>query len=574
MVRMIPAEYSKKISFGEKKVFNALQGVLDRPDWIALHSLKLAHNEFALQGENDFTVMIPGQGIVVIEVKNAKKIDYENGEWHLEGVPVPGKDPLEQVDRSRANIRSYLRKFDDVDDIPMARLLIFPSIGRHQLAVKREKSMQFHEWEMAWQDDIAQPTQLLEKVLSNFMRDYGSNTDVSFEPAAFTAERATMLADKLFGSLHAEQTPDNRRKDRRILEHEMLNEQLSYLDLISTNEHVYFDGAAGTGKSYLLTESAKRLARQGMKVLVTCWNVMMAEELGLYAGHPKIEVKNFNDVLLEITGKKNPAGADSTWYKHELPKLALKALKTKPATETFDAICVDEFQDIAETPELLEVMVALVAGGASRSSRIVLAGDKNQQIMAEGQKVDPFERAKDIIPDLVRVRLRTNCRNAAKLGKGIRQMTGLPVEEELYRIGEDVRSGAVSHRVSDTKQAEALRFVLEELLKEYAPNDIRVLSPFATQSLAYRIMHTESKSADERWLKKHLRLVGQPGEIRWRSIAKFKGLEAEAVVITDINDSAVEFAESTGRSLNELIYVGMTRARYQAVVIGSRAPKL
>jgi superfamily I DNA/RNA helicase len=128
--------------------------------------------------------------------------------------------------------------------------------------------------------------------------------------------------------------------------------------------------------------------------------------------------------------------------------------------------------------------------------------------------------------------------------------------------------------VSDTKQAEALRFVLEELLKEYAPNDIRVLSPFATQSLAYRIMHTESKSADERWLKKHLRLVGQPGEIRWRSIAKFKGLEAEAVVITDINDSAVEFAESTGRSLNELIYVGMTRARYQAVVIGSRAPKL
>lgn len=571
---MIPGDYKKKTNFGEKKIFNALQGVGDRPDWIALHSLKLAHNDFALQGENDFTVMIPGQGIVVIEVKNAKSIDYKDGEWRLEGVPSPSKDPLEQADRSRANIRTYLRRFDDVDDIPMARLLWFPSIGRYQLNAKRDASMQFHEWEMAWQDDVAQPTQLLEKVLSNFMREYGSIPGMNLDPAAFTAERATTLADQLFGAMHVEQTAEDRRRDRRVLEQEMLTEQLTYLDLVDTNEHIYFDGAAGTGKSFLLTESAKRLARQGKRVLVTCWNYMMADELALYASIPNVVVKNFNQVMLDITGKKNPDGADSVWYKHDLPKLALKAIKAKTSLAEFEAICVDEFQDIAETPELMEVLFALVKGGASRSSRIVLAGDKNQQIMAEGQKVDPFERAKELIPDLMRVRLRTNCRNATKLGRDIKRMTGLPVEDELYRIGEDVRSGAASFQVSDAKQAKALRMTLEELLKEYSPNEIRVLSPFATQSLAYRIMHTESKSADERWLKQHLRLAGQPGQIRWRSIAKFKGLESDVVVLTDINDDAAEFAESTGRSLTELLYVGMTRARYQAVVIGSRAPKL
>jgi hypothetical protein len=574
MVRMIPGDYKKKTNFSEKKIFNALQGTGDRPDWIALHSLKIAHNDFALQGENDFTVMIPGQGIVVIEVKNAKSIDYKDGEWHLEGVPSPSKDPLEQADRSRANIRSYLRKFDDVDDIPMARLLWFPSIGRHQLDARRDSSMQFHEWEMAWLDDVAQPTQLLEKVLSNFMRDYGSIPGMSFDPADFTAERATRLADELFGAMHAEQTPEDRRRDRKAHSQDMLDEQLTYLDLVETNEHIYFDGAAGTGKSFMLTESAKRLAKQGKRVLVTCWNLMMAEELGLYAGHPQISAKNFNQVMLDITGKKNPACADSTWYKHDLPKLALKALADKPSLTEFDAVCVDEFQDIAETPELMQVLFALVKGGTSRASRIVLAGDKNQQIMAEGEKVDPFERAKELIPDLMRVRLRTNCRNATKLGREIKRMTGLPAETELYRIGEDVRSGAASVRVSDAKQAQALRMTLEELLKEYAPSEIRVLSPFATQSMAYRIMHTESQSADERWLKKHLYLPGQPGQIRWRSIAKFKGLESDVVVITDVNDDAAEFITSTGKELNEVLYVGMTRARYQAVVIGSRAPRL
>jgi len=573
MVRMIPADYKKSTNFGEKKVFNALQGVNDRPDWIVLHSLKLAHNEFALQGENDFTVFIPGQGIVVIEVKNAKSIEYKGGEWHLEGVPKPSKDPLEQVDRSRANIRSYLRQFDDIDDVPMARLLWFPSIGREALNAQRVGDMQFHEWEMAWSDDVSQPAQLLEKVLSNFMRDYGSVADVSFEPSAFTVERAAELADSLVGSFTAEQTPDDRRKDRRFVQQRMLDEQITYLDLVDTNEHIFFDGGAGTGKSFLLIESAKRLAKQGKRVLVTCWNYMMAEELSLYASHPNIVVKDLNQLMLEITGQRNPKNADTRWFRHELPAEVLKRLEVNPGLREYDAICVDEFQDVAGTTELLGVLFGLVKGGSSRESRIVLAGDKNQQIMAEGKKVDPFDRAKLLIPDLVRVRLRTNCRNAAPLGREIRRVTGLPRDEESFRVGDEMGGGIESRVVSDANQAGVLRKVLEKLLSEYDASDIRVLSPRDSQSLAYRVMHGVANSADERWLKQQLRLTGQPGRIRWRSIAKFKGLESDVVVLTDINESSRAFAEANGKSLSELLYVGLSRARHRAVIIGELAPK-
>lgn len=62
-------------------MFDAFNGVRASDGWIVLHGLDLAHNEVALEGESDFVVMVPGTGIVVVEVKNAKSIRYENFEW-------------------------------------------------------------------------------------------------------------------------------------------------------------------------------------------------------------------------------------------------------------------------------------------------------------------------------------------------------------------------------------------------------------------------------------------------------------------------------------------------------------
>jgi hypothetical protein len=173
----------------------------------------------------------------------------------------------------------------------------------------------------------------------------------------------------------------------------MLAEQLTHLDLVESNEHIYFDGSAGTGKSFMLTESAKRLARSGRRVLVTCWNFMMADELAKYARLPNVVVKDLNTVMLDITGLRNPKNADSNWYQVELPRLAVEKLEQRPDLVEFDALCVDEFQDIAGSPPLLNVLFRLVHGGSTRASRIVLAGDKNQQIMRAGDQVEPFEVA-------------------------------------------------------------------------------------------------------------------------------------------------------------------------------------
>ena len=52
MVRMVPADYAKNANFGEKKVFNALQGVGDRDDWIAFHSLAATTNALSVMASS------------------------------------------------------------------------------------------------------------------------------------------------------------------------------------------------------------------------------------------------------------------------------------------------------------------------------------------------------------------------------------------------------------------------------------------------------------------------------------------------------------------------------------------
>ena len=100
-------------------------------------------------------------------------------------------------------------------------------------------------------------------------------------------------------------------RDLKKQERKLLDEQVKYLDLVETNPHVYFDGPAGTGKSFLLAEAARRLDKRGKKTLVTCWNLLMADELRLMTSRPGIEVADLNSLMLSVCGlASNPADAD------------------------------------------------------------------------------------------------------------------------------------------------------------------------------------------------------------------------------------------------------------------------
>ena len=94
-----------------------------------------------------------------------------------------------------------------------------------------------------------------------------------------------------------------------------------------------------------------------------------------------------------------------------------------------------------------------------------------------------------------------------------------------------------------------------------------MLSPCGgTHSTVGSLLARSEKTQDERWLRKQLVHDGGPGRIQWCFIFKYKGLEAEAVVITDVGDAAREFIAASGLDWDDLMYVGATRGKYRVVV--------
>jgi len=94
-----------------------------------------------------------------------------------------------------------------------------------------------------------------------------------------------------------------------------------------------------------------------------------------------------------------------------------------------------------------------------------------------------------------------------------------------------------------------LKTEVDALVREYSPEQIVILSVRRDDVSAAAGL---SKDGDMRLVP--LREAHAPKKVRYGSIYAFKGMEAAAIVLTDIDD-----LESS--SAQRLLYVGMSRAR-------------
>lgn len=258
---MIPPYPRKGANSSERALFTAFEGALDRPDWVVIHSLSIGQNLAGVIGETDFLVIAPGAGMVVIEAKAPAQVEYRAGEWYLDRTPSPRKDPLKQLDGARRSIRGFLRDRDLLrGNEPIARMVWFTSLGRHQFDNHSPGDLQFFEWELGWHDDIAHPVAAVEKVLREHNAWFSEVGEVDLAPAAFTKEHADAIAAALLADFTVGQTKSDLRRERHGHEVRLLTEQRFALDLVERNDHVYFDGPAGTGRA--ISSPKPRAARR------------------------------------------------------------------------------------------------------------------------------------------------------------------------------------------------------------------------------------------------------------------------------------------------------------------------
>lgn len=551
MARMIPAYCPDSAPPGEKAVYAALRDARETEDWIVLHSLSIADHVRQVEGEADFVVIIPATGVLVVEVKSHQTIDRRSdGIWKLGNDAPTARGPFQQASEAMHSLQNYLEKKQvDLRTVPVLSAVWFTSVrARTMLPTNPE----WHDWQVLDSEDVKRAPVAVLRTLAAGLKHLDDKVKYfsygGIGPDKETADRVARLLRPKFELTKA---AGDRRNTRESQLSSFIEEQFLALDAVAENRSVLFSGPAGSGKTFLALESARRELAMGKLGRLLCFNRLLGKRLVAdMADANGLTVSTFHKELLRLAGldraPRNPA--PEFWTK-ELPDRAMEALIEGSPRIANDFLIVDEFQDIAMNP-YLDVLDLMVDGGL-KHGRVLFFGDFEHQAIYENTDQTGPELLRTRASDLVSHKLMRNCRNLPRIGYQVNLLSHLqPGYQRFRRLDDGV--DPTFHRYQTGQDQSALLVTAIGALREegYELNEIAVLSPHRERSTA--------STTDDRWLRQILKpadgLPARRGHLQYSTIHAFKGLESAAVVITDLDQT------TASDNFDSLFYVGLTRA--------------
>jgi DNA helicase IV len=322
-------------------------------------------------------------------------------------------------------------------------------------------------------------------------------------------------------------------------------EQTHILDTLAEVPRIAVKGAAGTGKTLVALEKARRLAHDGGRVLFLCFNRPLAEFLAARA--EGFTVKHFHALCRDLaTAAGIPwrpprdRAAARDYLETEPPQQLMQALDAYP-DERWDAVIVDEGQDFREYWWL--AVEKLLRN--PKTDVLWVFFDPLQNLYGGG----PTEAL-----GLLAASLTWNCRNTARIATFASAFVAAKP-----KIKPGTPDGArVEELVCTTRRdmLEAVRTSLHRLVsEEKIPADrIVVLTPGAKDSsLVWRTGRFGNFTLVE------FPARPGPGEVTFATLQRFKGLEADVVLLCEVSD------RDPSCTPNHL-YVGTSRARHVLIV--------
>ena len=344
------------------------------------------------------------------------------------------------------------------------------------------------------------------------------------------------------------------KEDNEKLWH-LTEEQATILDSLAAHNRAAIEGAAGTGKTVLAMEKARRLATTGQRVLLLCFNEPLARDLSQQADG--FEVETFHGFGRRLAhraglGRFEPRQPDVknsriTFYVEEAPMMLLEALEQLP-DERYDAIVVDEAQDFL--PDWWPCLDSALRYG--REGTLYAFYDPNQRIYGGG----PPEALEVIEHKLVH-----NCRNTRRIAS---YAAGLVGTESRVKAG--APEGRPVEQITCNSDAEVVQKVVDRLerlvLTEGVASDAIAIvstrtlknSPFSGDHRAGRFELVNLDDRDGRSGASATRRA-----VVFETLHRFKGLERDVVILLDL--PAGDHVTANHR------YVAASRARNLLIVI-------
>lgn len=496
MAKMIPHTLFETGSEGEKRIFETLQTQLSNKYWV-FHSVRwIGSDRGRSQGEADYLIFDPQKGILVIEVKAGIIEVDSNRKWFQTNRNTLVKneifDPEKQADESKFKFISILRPFN----ILVCHAVWFPSVdfGNPPLPPNYHRDMIFDI------KTLSNPKAYIDKAFAYWEHQTNRKTTINDTEQKIIIEKIAPQL-KLIPSVKSEFDLREQKFNQLTLE------QTKVLEFLRFQDTVVINGSAGTGKTVLAIEKARQLTQEGRNVLFLCFNKMLSDFLNYNYGHYGFKISTFDKLCTEYVEVQKT---------HQNTRLQfLDYLLDENNAFSFSDIIIDEGQDFEND------WIEYLAERVSNKGCFYVFYDEQQCLYYE-------EVNKWIKMAPCKITLFVNCRNTEAIAKTAYGALGtLKKRTTLSGIeGEQPELISIeSAKEFSVWSDKTIKKYLMDTKEDESSIAILTMNSFENSILSDLKKHSNLPYSEEK----------QNKYVCLTTARKFKGLEANLVIITDLD---------------------------------------
>ena len=541
--------------FGEERVFLLLKNIDFPKDYFIFHSLNILDHISKKEGEVDFLILSPS-GILIVEVKGAKKIIVNNGFWKYSTDKFEYESAESPFQQAKSNYYSIIKNIEKIFP-EMSNLkkisgygVIFPNL------IFTIKSVE-------WCDDIILDENNLDKMesyIENLYKYWRTKSDNN--PFYLSSKTINKLKDYLRPSFERFESLKSFISTTSKLIDEVTEEQYSILDGLSEYPRIIVKGLAGTGKTFLAMEQSRRKSFENKKVLFLCFNRLLMQNLyNQITKDRNISIYNIDKFIYEMLVNNNVKNKFLTI--EEMRRFLISNINFLTVPE-FEYLIIDEAQDILSN-QFMTMFNKLLSGGIEEGSWSFFLDDYVQdELFAKKEELNNI--INDLKNNSIVYNLSINCRNSRFLGDKMKDYTSLPIPKFFKYVG-NKNNLQIIYTTSDSFVAHISDIIMQLLKDGITPNLITILSPIKNFEFLKKVypnvrntletfIDLSNFSAD---IKKERFYIVRNRCISYSTIQAFKGLENEIIILCNINnvDSIYDKA---------ILYTGMSRTKSKLII--------
>ena len=537
MAHMIPS-LGPAAHFPESREGDVYRSLSLLPDdyWV-VHSYKtvgvIERNIFS-EHETDFLVFNPKMGILVIEVK-AGQVRTVNGEWrYSNGDIMRHGGPYRQADAFKWRLSDRFEQMGLSELKRRCKLMHavwFPSLRADQLGQLEYSAESAREITLCG-SDLADPGAIIERIMSYDLEGASVSTSLTEGEAKEILEKIVRPEFNIVPTKNY----DHRYGD--FVFASLLDEQIHVLDFLQEQKTATINGAAGTGKTLIAVEHARRIAKSG-KVLFLCFNALLKDDLkSRLADEPNVDVYTISGYASKVL---NTSQADY--------KLLASHLDAHDAAFGYRHVVIDEGQDFGnrqiEASGILETLQILTE---LNDGTMYFFYDKRQ--LVQGVSLPDYIADADCKMTLYR-----NCRNTGNIGQC-----------SLNAISDTGSSVKLSGEIGNPPQMKASSDIEE--LCGWIDSKISSLQSDGIDDIVILTCKTIASSIlSNRMVSRKEKTVWSGTRIPIYTCRTFKGMEADAVILIDVDPAVWDSPKSPYDPKEGLIfYTGASRAKHELLI--------